>query len=182
MEEQRGDIPTQILLPEHRRRRVGRQPPAIRISHDERHQQKERPDQDGEHQRLVEQKLRVVTILASERVRDQRGRPHAQRLRQREHEEGQIPRHPHAGDRLLSQPADEIEIHEQVQRLEHRAQRDERRHPEDVSENRAARHVLHDSRDRYLYATAALEAPASLTTSKRVKPASPHQPLKSAPV
>ena len=54
-----------------------------------------------------------------------------------------MPDKPDAGNRFLAEPADEIQIDQEVERLEERGQRDERRQLKDVPVHRALGQVAH---------------------------------------
>ena len=82
-------------------------------------------------------------ILAAHGLGDERGRAHAQRLREGEHDHHEIAGQPDAGDRFLAKPADEVEVDEEVQRLKDHRQRDKRGELQHVSGDWAFGEVAH---------------------------------------
>jgi hypothetical protein len=99
--------------------------------------------QGRHHQGLVEDDLRVPVVLAPDGLGDERRGAHAQGLGEREDQEHEVPGQAHARDRLLAQPAHEVEVGEEVQGLEGRAQRDEGRELEHVLADRTPGQVVH---------------------------------------
>jgi len=85
----------------------------------------------------------LLTVLAPERLGDQRRGTDAERLREREHQEREVAGERHTGDRLLPERADEIQVGQEVERLEGGGERDEARELQHVSAHRAAGQVLH---------------------------------------
>ncbi len=119
----------------------------------------------GERQTLIEHRIRVRPILASHRMRDERDRAHAEHLRQREHDEHEVARRAHAGERRIAQVGDKIEVDQNIQRLKEHARRDRHRHLQDVLADRLLRQILHRdvlAADQALRSDAASRASASM--------------------
>jgi hypothetical protein len=70
----------------------------------------------------------------------------AKRLCEREHDDRKVAGETHAGNRFLAEPADEIQIHQQVQRLKRRRQRDERRELQQMAGHRPLGQIFHGRR------------------------------------
>ena len=125
------------------RRRVGRDRGDVgtreRIAADQRRERA----RDGEQHRLVEHEIRVGAVAAAHGLRDQRDGADAEHLGQRHDHEHQRARRADAGDGRVAEPCDEVEVDQEIQRLEDHAGGHRRGHREDVPDDRALRQVLH---------------------------------------
>jgi hypothetical protein len=96
-----------------------------RVRPPERHAQSEEhhAGDRGQHLGLIEEHHRAVAFLPPHRVGHHRRRADAEHLRHRQDDERQIAGDRHARDGLLAEPADPVQIDEEVQRLkDHRHQ------------------------------------------------------------
>ncbi len=98
---------------------------------------------DGEQHRLVEHEIRVGAVAAAHGLRDQRDGADSEHLGQRHDHEHQRARRADAGDGRIAEPCDEVEVDQEIQRLEDHAGGHWRGHREDVPDDRALRQVLH---------------------------------------
>ncbi len=76
-------------------------------------------------------------------MRHQRGDADAEHLRDGEHDERQVPGDRHAGDRLLAEPADPVEIDQEVQRLKDHGHQHEAGRFQQMPRDRPGGEVLH---------------------------------------
>jgi len=135
LQRQSRDKPEQINLRQSCGRDVRAQRIAIRIAHEKRHHHEREPYEKRHHDRLIQRALRVRLILPTRGLRDQRGRSHAEHLRQRQHHHHQVSRHPDGRDCFPSEPPHPIKISQQIKRLHQHTHGHERRHMQQVPYN-----------------------------------------------
>ena len=95
-------------------------------------------------ERLVEDQVGARLVLAADRLRDQRHGADAQHLRQRHDQKGGIAGRADAGDGRIAQAADEVQVDQEIQRLEDHAGRDRRSQAHQVAIDRTVAQVTHD--------------------------------------
>ena len=115
----------------------------VEAAHREEQQAEDDAGQVRQNHGLVEHELGLGPVLASERLGDERGRADAHGLGEREHDEHQVAGEADAGDRLLAEPPDEVEVGKEVEGLEDHREGDERRQIHDVAADRALGEVFH---------------------------------------
>ncbi len=109
------------------------------VSRDERRGRADR----AERHRLVEDEIRVGRVLAPDRLRDERHRADAERLREGHDDEHRDAGGADARKRGVAELRDEIEIDQQVQGLRQHAGGDRHRHRQQVAGDRALGQVAH---------------------------------------
>src|SRR5260370_737282 len=95
----------------------GGQPATVGAAHGEKACTEAQPGHVRKEERLVEDELRTLLVLASDGLSDQGGGAHAQGLRERKHQEHQVAAKADTRDRLLAQPSHEVEVGKEVEGL-----------------------------------------------------------------
>ena len=105
------------------------------------------PVDHREHLRLVEQELGLRVILPPDRVRHHRRRPDAEHLRERQHDEAQVPGDADRRDRLRAEAPDPVQVDQEIQRLEDHRDEHEARGLQQVPREWSRGEILHDAPD-----------------------------------
>jgi hypothetical protein len=115
----------------------------VRVARGEAHEEEAQAGHQREHERLVEDPPRAPRVARAHGLRHERRRPHAERLGQGQHRHHEVAGQADPGQGLLAQPPHEVEVGQEVERLEDGAERDEGRELDDVPPDRALGQVLH---------------------------------------
>jgi len=145
LQRHRRDEPEEVLAGERRGSYVGAENANISRAQTHADREKDQTYQDGQHERLIEGELSAIAILLTRGVRHERGDAHPQHLRDREHDEGEVARDTHAGDRLLAEAADPVKVHEKVQRLKDHRDQHEAGRLQQMSRDGPRSQILHSA-------------------------------------
>jgi hypothetical protein len=143
LQRHRGNEPGQIRCALGRGGVIGRERVHVDAAQEERDDAKRDAGERGQHERLVEDETGALPVVCAHRLGDERRGADAERLRQRQHNHHHVAGEAHTGDRFLAELAHEIQIDQEVHRLEQRGQRDKRRKLQDVDGNRSLGQILH---------------------------------------
>ena len=143
LQRHRRDEPEQVLARQRRGRLVGAERARVRVAHGERDDEEQDADDERQHLRLVEHEGRLRLIAPARGVRDERRRADAEHLRGGQHDEHQVAADADGGDRFGAQPADPVEIDEDVERLEDHADQHVAGRFQEMAGERSRREILH---------------------------------------
>src|SRR5690606_32194184 len=102
-------------------------------------------EHQGDYQGLVEDLVGLFLVPMTHRLRDEGYRADAEDLGEGHDDKEQGATGPHAGDRIVAQCRDEVEIHQQVESLEDHAGGNRCCHGDDGAGDGALREVFHAS-------------------------------------
>ena len=135
--------PEKILSRERARLGVSAHRATVRKSHQHSHNQKNNSCNYGQNLRLIEHPLRFFVVLSSDRVRHGGRRADAEHLCKGEHDKGEVPCYSNGCDSVRAEPANPIEVDEEIQRLEDHRHEHEARGLQQMSAERSGGEVFH---------------------------------------
>ena len=139
----RRNEPEKVLSRERGRLGVGAHRAGVGKSHQHSHNQKSNSCNDGQHLCLIEHQLRILAVLSSHRVRHDGRRADAEHLCQGEHDKGEVAGYCNGGDRVRAEPADPVQVDQEIQRLEDHRHEHEARGLQQMPGERSGGEVFH---------------------------------------
>jgi hypothetical protein len=109
-------------------------------------EQRQDAAQHRDQQRLIEDEVRVRLVFAADRVRDQRDRADTEHLCHGHDDEHRVAGCTDASNGCVAEPRDEIEVDEEVKRLEDHSRRHRHRHGDEMARDRSLGKILHKAR------------------------------------